>query len=375
MRIGIDTRLAHYRRAGGIAQYTLRLLQALLQLEGGDEFIALHHYRDRPAGLLTLDAAKSRMLRGHPLFTPPHHKLEQLTLPAELLAARLDVLHSPDFIPPFHRRCPAVITVHDLAFKLYPQLLTSESAAYYGQIERAAASAEQIIAVSEATRQDMLCLLPVNAQKISVIYEAADPLYRPRDDAATVQQVLRAYGLEPPFVLVVGTIEPRKNLLMLLRAFRGLLNRDPGCATLVIAGPRGWLADDVAALHAKLKLGDQTRFLGAVPAPELAALYGAAELFVMPSLYEGFGLPVVEAMACGAPVVVSNVSSLPEVAGDAGLCLAPDDVDAWAEAMRRVLNDPTLRSEMQQKSLRQARQFSWERAARETLAVYQKARA
>jgi len=160
------------------------------------------------------------------------------------------VLHSPDFIPPFRRRCPAVITVHDLAFKLYPQLLTAESTAYYGQIERAVASAEQIIAVSEATRQDMLRLLPVAAQKISVIYEAADPLYPPRDDADTVQQILRAYGLEPPFVLAVGTIEPRKNLLMLLRAFRGLLNRDPGCATLVIAGRAARAAEDLAGAAA-----------------------------------------------------------------------------------------------------------------------------
>ena len=374
MRIGIDTRLVHYRRAGGIAQYTLRLLDALLKLGGPDRLVALHHYRDRRSALLE-GGSRAGPLRGHPLFTPPHHRLEQWTLPIELLPARLDVLHSPDFIPPFRRRCPAVITVHDLAFKLYPQLLTAESAAYYGQIERAVASAEQIIAVSEATRQDLLRLLHADAQKITVVYEAADPLYRPRDDAAAVQQILRAYGLEAPFVLAVGTIEPRKNLLMLLRAFRGLLNRDPYCATLVIAGPRGWLADDVAALHAKLELGDQVRFLGAVPAGDLSALYGVAELFVSPSLYEGFGLPVVEAMACGAPVLVSNVSSLPEVAGDAGLCLPPDDVDGWAEAMRRVLNDPELRTTMRAQSLRQAGRFSWERAARESLAVYQKAAA
>ena len=374
MRIGIDTRLAHYRRAGGIAQYTLRLLDALLKLGGADRLVALHHYRDRRAALFE-GGRRAGTLRGHPLFTPPHHQLEQWTLPIELLPARLDVLHSPDFIPPFRRRCPAVITVHDLAFKLYPQLLTVESAAYYGQIERAVASAEQIIAVSEATRQDLLRLLHADGRKITVVYEAADPLYRPRDDAAAVQQILRAYGLEAPFVLAVGTIEPRKNLLMLLRAFRGLLNRDPNCATLVIAGPRGWLADDVAALHAKLELGDQVRFLGAVPAGDLSALYGVAELFVSPSLYEGFGLPVVEAMACGAPVLVSNVSSLPEVAGDAGLCLPPDDVDGWAEAMRRVLNDPALRATMRGQSLRQARRFSWERAASETLAVYQKAAA
>jgi glycosyltransferase involved in cell wall biosynthesis len=389
MRIGIDTRLAHYRRAGGIAQYTLRLLQALAELANGDELVVLHHYGDRLAGLLTLDEAEAKRVRGHLLFTAPHHRREQWALPAELLFAGLDVLHSPDFIPPFRRRCASVITVHDLAFKLYPNMLTAESMAYYGQIERAVASAEQIIAVSEATRQDMLRLLPVDGRKISVIHEAADTIYRPLDDrtpsgrggaadphrrdADSVQQVLRKYRLASPFVLAVGTIEPRKNLSMLLRAFRALLDRDTSRAQLVIAGPRGWLADDLAALHAQLRLGEQARFLGAVPAPELAALYNAADLFVMPSLYEGFGLPVAEAMACGAPVIVSNVSSLPEVAGDAGLCLDPNDVDAWAETMRRVLGDPALRANMRQQSLRQARLFSWERAARETLAVYHKA--
>jgi glycosyltransferase involved in cell wall biosynthesis len=373
MRIGIDTRLAHYRRAGGIAQYTLRLLQALAQLANGDELVVLLHYGDRLADLLTVDEAEAKRVRGHALFTAPHHEREQWTLPAELLFAGLDVLHSPDFIPPFRRRCASVITVHDLAFKLYPNIVTAESAAYYGQIERAVASAEQIIAVSEATRQDMLRLLPVDARKISVIHEAADPVYRLLDDADSVQQVLRKYQLASPFVLAVGTIEPRKNLSMMLRAFRALLDRDAGEAKLVIAGPRGWLADDLAALHAQLRLGEQARFLGTVPAPELAALYNAADLFVMPSLYEGFGLPVAEAMACGAPVIVSNVSSLPEVAGDAGLCLDPNDVDAWAETMRHVLGDPALRANMRQKSLRQARLFSWERAARETLAVYHKA--
>ncbi len=373
MRIGIDTRLAHYRREGGIAQYTLRLLQALLCLKSGDEFVVLHQRRDRLSDLVT-DRNHACRLRARRLLTPPHHRYEQWTLPAEVAFAGIDVLHSPDFIPPFHRRCAAVITVHDLAFKLYPQLLTPESTAYYGQIERAVTSADQIIAVSEATRQDMLRLLPADAKKITVIHEAADPVYRPLADAAAAAQVLQKYRLTQPFILCVGTIEPRKNLPVLLRAFRMLPDRRRLGLQLAIAGPRGWLADDVFALHTQLGLGDQVRFLGAVPAAELAALYNAAALFVLPSLYEGFGLPVVEAMACGAPVVVSNVSSLPEVAGDAGLCLDPHDTRAWVDAVERVLDDEPLRQAMRQKSLQRAQAFSWERAAQETLRVYHNAR-
>jgi glycosyltransferase involved in cell wall biosynthesis len=372
MRIGIDTRLVYYRREGGIAQYTLRLLNALLRLGSGDEFVALHQRNDRLANLVGPAAGAGRV-RGRRLLTPPHHRYEQWTLPLELAPAMLDVLHSTDFIPPFRRRYASVITVHDLAFKLYPELLTAESAAYYGQLERAVYSAEQIIAVSEATRLDILRLLPVDERKITVIHEAADLVYRPLADAGAIAQVLRTYRLASPFILCVGTIEPRKNLTMLLQAFRRLLDHGACEVQLVIAGREGWLAAEFYALRERLGLNERVRLLGPLPAGELAALYNAATAFVMPSLYEGFGLPLVEAMSCGAPVLVSNVSSLPEIAGSAGLRLDPSDPLAWADALARLLADGALRQSMRRQSLLRAQAFSWSRAARQTLDVYYKA--
>jgi glycosyltransferase involved in cell wall biosynthesis len=371
LRIGIDTRMAHYRREGGIAQYTLRLLDALLCVDAGHRFVVLHHWHDQLSHIVTSPVGSQVSARR--LYTPSHHRFEQVALPLELAFAELDVLHSPDFIPPFIRRCASVITVHDLAFRLHNQLLTRESAAYYGQIDHAVRSADRIIAVSEATRQDMLRLLPVDPAKVTVIHEAADPVYRPMSDPASVAPVLERYRLEKAFVLYVGTIEPRKNLPLLLHAFRRVRDGGDQTVQLAIAGRKGWLADDVYALCERLGLNAYVKFLGPLPAQELAALYNAAEAFVMPSLYEGFGLPVVEAMACGAPVLVSSVSSLPEVAGDAGLCLDPHDADAWAAALARVLGDSTLRASLRRKSLKRATAFSWERAARETLAVYQQA--
>lgn len=370
MRIGIDVRLASYGREGGIAQYTLRLLRALAQVDASDTFIMLYHWKDRPKDIVH---PRPRNVRARRLFTPPHHRYEQHALPIEVLVQSLDVLHSPDFIPPFRRNCAAVITIHDLAFKLYPHLLTAESAAYYGQVERAAQSAEQIIAVSEATRRDIVRLLAVDEKKITVIHEAADPLFKPLTNEQTIKQVLRHYQLTQPFVLFVGTIEPRKNLPLLLRAFRRLLDQSKMRVQLVLAGKCGWLSDDVFALVDQLHLGEQVKFLGPLPSDELVALYNAARTFVLPSLYEGFGLTVVEAMSCGTPVIVSNVSSLPEVAGEAGLCVSPEDPNEWATAMQRLLEDEALRRALRGKGLRRAGQFSWERAARETLAVYHKA--
>ncbi|MCA1554442.1 MAG: glycosyltransferase family 4 protein [Chloroflexi bacterium] len=275
-------------------------------------------------------------------------------------------------MPPFRRRCASVVTIHDLAFMHFPHLLTRDSAAYYGQVRRAVQSAEQVIAVSEATKRDVRTLLAVDERKLSVIYEAAHPRFRPLDDAELVERTRRQYGLSSPFVLFVGTIEPRKNLTALLRALRELLDRNVS-VQLALAGKRGWLSDDVFALMTELRLQDNVRLLGPVPSDDLVALYNAAHALIMPSLYEGFGLPPLEAMACGTPVIVSNVSSLPEVVGGAGLCIPPHDPHAWADAVQRVLADDALRRELRAKGIARAQTFSWERAARETLDVYRKA--
>ncbi len=365
MRIGIDARLVYYHQAG-IGQYILRLTQALAQIDREDHFVIFKSRKD------TTPIVDQANFKRHDLWTPSHHRLERLAMSIELAPFALDVLHSPDFIPPSRTRCPVVITMHDLAFLLYPRFLTRDSARYYGQVDLAARQADHIIAVSESTKRDTVRLLGVPESKITVIHEAAHPLFTPITNEEALVRIRARYNLPPEFVLFVSTIEPRKNLPTLLRAFRRLRDNYKSEAVLVIAGNRGWLAEQVDQVLEELNLNDAVRFLGGVANEELVYLYNAARLFVLPSFYEGFGLPPLEAMACGTPVVVSQVSSLPEVVGDAGMLVAPEDVEGLTVAMWRVLTDDDLHREMRAKGVKRAATFSWERAARETLAVYEK---
>ncbi len=365
MRIGIDARLVYYHQAG-IGQYILRLTEALARIDQRDRFVFFQSRKDRT------NLADGRNVRIQKLWTPSHHRFERIAMSAELAPYALDVLHSPDFIPPAIVRCPTVITVHDLAFLLYPRFLTRDSARYYGQVDIAARSADHIIAVSDSTKRDTIRLLGVPEEKITVIHEAANPLFRPIKDQDSLKRVTAQYNLPDEFILFVGTIEPRKNIPALLRAFRRLRDNYKSRAKLVIAGNRGWLVEEVDAVIQQLELGDSVCCLGGIPNEELVYLYNAARVFVLPSFYEGFGLPPLEAMACGTPVIVSNSSSLPEVVGDAGWLVNPDDVEGLTVALYRILADEGLRNEMSAKGVKRAAIFSWERAARETLAVYRK---
>jgi glycosyltransferase involved in cell wall biosynthesis len=294
-------------------------------------------------------------------------------LNVELMRLGLDVLHSPDFIPPHRPSCRSVITVHDLAFLLYPHFLTKESARYYGHIDQAVRWTDQIISVSESTKRDTIQHLGVPEEKITVVHEAANPIFRPVDRAEAREQVLNRHGVEGPYVLFVSTIEPRKNVPSLLRALWQLNTCYKEEVRLVLAGGKGWLFEDAFAVVDELKLDDRVHFVGRVSSEDLLYLYNAAELLAHPAFYEGFGLPPLEAMACGLPVVVSNVASLPEVVGDAGQLIDPHDVDELTVAMWRVLNDSALREQMREKGLKQAGRFSWERAARETVEIYRRA--
>jgi len=364
MRIGIDARLIYYTQAG-ISQYTLRLIQGLAKINQGDEFYILRDRRD------SLTITNNDNFKRINLWTPSHHRFEQWGLRFELPSLGLDLLHSPDFIPPFHRNFKSVITIHDLAFLLYPHFLTEDSARYYGQINRAVKSADHIIAVSESTKQDTIRLLGVPESKVSVIYEAANPLYRPMDRAQAREYVRHTYGLNKYF-LFVSTIEPRKNLPTLLRAFRALRDQYKVRTRLAIVGQKGWLAEEVFTLVDKLRLDNDVCFLGRVPLEDLVCLYNGAQALVHPSFYEGFGLPPLEAMLCGTPVICSNVSALPEVVGDAALLVPPDEVSEWTVAMWRVLNDQELWAQMQAKGYRRAQCFSVEKTARQTLEVYKR---
>jgi glycosyltransferase involved in cell wall biosynthesis len=306
----------------------------------------------------------------------------------------LDVLHSPDFIPPFFRmtwngikpsRYASVITIHDLAFLQFPHLLTAESAGYYGQVNHAASSADLIIAVSQSTAQDIETHLGISRQKIRVVYEAANPLYRPLSEselsvmagkeASKVVEKLAEKRLTPKdsFLLFVSTIEPRKNLPTLLKAFRAMLDELPESdqPMLVIAGREGWLFQDVYNLAQDLKLGKQLVWLGGVSTEELLWLYNKAALLAMPSFYEGFGLPPLESLACGTPVLVADTSSLPEVIGDIGQKIPPLEVKRWKEALLTGWQQrENWKAEALTRGPAQAAKFSWRKAAQETLEIY-----
>jgi len=370
MRIGIDARLIYYRQAG-IGQYTQSLIEGLAHEDPpdrGDEFVILQHRKD------TLHLTPGPHFRRRSTWTPCHHRLEQLTLPLEIWPLQLDLLHSPDYIPPFRRNCRSVITVHDLAFLHYPELLTAESARYYGQIDRAVRDAEGIIAVSHSTQRDLLNLLAVPAHRVTVVHEAANPIFRIIEEADALYDIRARYRLPERFILFLGTIEPRKNLPTLIQAYRLLWTVEgPQVPSLVVAGAKGWLFDSVFALVEQLGLTNHVLFIGNIPWADVPALYNLAEVFVFPSLYEGFGLPPLEAMACGTPVIAADVSSIPEVVGDAGLLIDPNDAEGLAETLGRVLNDAALRQDLRRRGLARAREFSWDRAARETLVVYRQA--
>lgn len=366
LRIAIDARLNAYR-VGGIPQYTAQLVAALAMLNPDDHFVLLEH---RKATRPTVEAPNVKRWR---LWTPPHNRWEQWTLPMELLRVRTQALHCPDFIPPFRRGIPAVITVHDLAFLHYPEILDDDAKRYYGQIRQAVRSADAIIAVSEATRRDLQELLDVPAERVAVVAEAAAPIFAPLELEAGAERQINGVRLTAgTFALFVGTIEPRKNLETLLRAFAHARATAGGSGMrLAIAGPRGWLDATIFELISDLRLGDQLLLLGGVTQEELVWLYNACHCYLQPELHSGFGLPVLEAMQCGAPVAVADTAALPELVGDAGLRLPPKEAEAWSDALVRLWNDDALRRELRRRGFERAATYSWERAARETRAVYQ----
>ena len=366
MRIGIDARLVFYNRAG-IGEYIIQLIGALASIEPiDDRFLVLQSRKDK-SSIINCNGFERKSL-----WTPSHNRFEQVTLSFEVSQLGLDLLHSPDFIPPFRRNFNSVITIHDLAFLLYPHFLTKEAARYYGQIDQAWRKTNHIIAVSEATKQDSIKMLGVPEKKITVIHEAANPIYRPlpKDEARCMAK--EKYKLDQDFILFVSTIEPRKNLPGLLQAYRRLRSEYQRNEILVLAGLNGWLWEEVYETVDNLDLRPYVAFLGRVPSKDLVYLYNAARLFVHPSFYEGFGLTPLEAMTCGAPVIVSNTSALPEVVGDAALMINPHDIDGLTVAMWRMLTDEELRQSYIEKGLKRATKFSWQDAARKTLEVYHK---
>ncbi len=368
MHIGIDSRLPYYQ-VGGISAYVINLVAALAALDSPRRFTVFHSRKDRRS-YVTPDM--SRFAREN-LWTPCHHRLERWTMGAELLPHRLDLLHSPDFVPPAFGARKRVITVHDLNFLLYPEFLTAESRRYYnGQIEWAVETADHIVADSHHTRKDLIERLAVDPDKVTTIHLAAGPVFQTTHSKEEISGTLAQYGLTSGYILFVGTLSPRKNVRMVLDAFELLVQEEAIETRLVLAGARGWLADDLLTSIADSAVGDRIDHLTGLTDRQMAHLYSAAGVLVMPSFYEGFGLPALEAMHCGCPVLASNRSSLPEVVGQAGVLLDPTDTGAWATAIKDVLQDSDQRRRLVGLGLEQARHFSWAKTAAATMAVYEK---
>jgi glycosyltransferase involved in cell wall biosynthesis len=368
MPIYLDISAAVHRRAG-LGRYAESLAHALLPVLG--DRLAFFYNREQgiepPAGL---EAVPARTVS---LGYKPWRMLVWLGQMSRVSFGRLvpdaRLFHAAEhLLLPLPDR-PTVLTVHDLIFRHLPEHHKPLNRWYLRwALPLYCRRADRIIAVSEATRQDLIEAYDLPPEKIQVIYEAAAPRFRPTSDRD--QAAVRArYGLPARYLLVVGTLEPRKNLTRLLRMWTAL--RQTGeVPPLVLVGARGWLIDEFFAALARSAYREDVILPGYIADADLPAVYGGATAFVFPSLYEGFGLPPLEAMACGTPVACSNTSSMPEVVGDAALTFDPRDDEAMAEALRRIVDDADLQAELRERGLRRAAQFSWARAARETAALY-----
>ncbi|MCS7222001.1 MAG: glycosyltransferase family 1 protein [Anaerolineae bacterium] len=369
-RVGLNAQLlslSETYRSAGIHRYIWHLLQALPAAAPGWQLMAFvgdRRFRP-PLGLQTRYAR-------WPTASPWARILwEQAIQPWLAWRERLHLLHALAYVAPLVVHCPTVVTVHDLSFVRYPEAFRPLNRLYLRVMTRRSVfQARRVIADSCSTRDDLVRLWGVPVDRISVVPIGVADEYRPAS-AVEAERFRRQRGLPDRFVLYLGTLEPRKNVTAAIEAFaRWVKATGDRQVRLVVAGAKGWYFQTIFARVRALSLGDRVLFPGYVPAAELPAWYQAAEVFIYPSLYEGFGLPPLEAMACGTPVITSNTSSLPEVVGDAALLVDPYDVEAIAEALARLLEDAELRQRLREAGLARARLFSWERTARETVAAY-----
>jgi len=373
LTVGFDATAAA-RQSAGIGRYTRELLQALArrrdnytyrvyycnggQLDGAMPALdARFHVRALPVSDRVLNAVWHR---------------SHLPIPVQWLAGHFDVFHSPDFALPPTLGSPSVLTIHDAAFLTRPDCAYPTLRAYLQQVvPRSARRATRIIAVSENTRRDVIALMGIAPERVITVFEGVPSHFGPVTRGAALDRV-RELGIHEPYILSVGTLEPRKNYVRLLEAY-ALLRKHGATQKLVIAGGRGWLFEPIFRRLTELELGQSVQLIDRPSDAALMALYSACDLFIYPSLYEGFGIPPLEALACGAPVVCSGASSLPEVVGDAALTFDPLDVEQIAASLQRVLSDEALRDDLRRRGRRQAAQFTWDRAACQTVEVYEAA--
>lgn len=374
-RIGIDVTPA-VTQGGGIGRYTRELVNALVK--SGDDY-RYHLFSARqPRELPVQDPVPGgdnithhRAPVGERWLYRLWHRL-RVPLPIQWFTGQLELFHSPDFVlPPVWGNIPTLLTVHDLSFVHFPDTFTPSLVRYLNRTVPASVKrATHILADSEATKDDLVGIWNTPADKVTVLYSGVNRRFRPDSDVQKTALVRQRYGLdEEPYLLSVSTLQPRKNYQMLIRAFRQVAARYPH--NLVIAGSKGWLYEQIVSEVRAQNLTGRVRFIGFVDDNDLPTLYSGAALFVFPSLYEGFGLPLLEAMACGVPVLTSDSSCLPEIAGEAAIQLAPENQEDWTHAMLETLGDPSRRTKMVAAGFLQAREFTWSKAARQLLGIYQ----
>ena len=374
MRIAIDYTAA-IRQGAGIGQYVRCLVDAMLAQDSNNSYTLLasgHPTRTRPFPI-------ADNVRARNIFIPDRYLNVlwyrwRLPLYATFFSGQVDIYHGPDFaLPPLNGKLRKVVTVHDLAFLEHPEYAVPSLAAYLKKVvPEAVASADVVAAVSQTTGQALIDHLKTPREKITVIPNGVGAYFRRITDPVILGATRNKYGLKHPLVLGVGTLEPRKNHIGLVKAFAQAQKKKGGPAMLALAGGKGWLYEETRQVVSELKLENKVRFLGRVSDLELITLYSLADVFAFPSFSEGFGIPPLEAMACGAPVITSNTSSLPEVAGDAALLVDPHDVKGLGHAITRLLEDEQLREELRQKGYQRARQYTWRASASKMLSVYQK---
>jgi glycosyltransferase involved in cell wall biosynthesis len=367
MRIGIDL-TAVWRPATGLEIVAIEMTKALLRADRKNDYVLFFAQQVHPA----LEEFAGRY---QPVFSPRMHEalLKNIWFPLAGQAAKLDYLHFPVFPPPFWLPCATGWTVPDATPWAYPETMKASSRWYFRILGgRAARSSRVLITDSEAAREDLARHLDIPADKLHVIYPGVKPSFGVRRDVAAFERVRHCYGLPEKFILFVGTLEPRKNLARLLQAFRILKAERNFAPDLVIVGRKGWLCDSVF-----FALSDEIRksvvITGYVPNDDLVDLYNMASLLAFPSLYEGFGLPCVEAMVCGCPVVTSHRGALREITGDCALHTDPEDVRAIAEAIWNVSENHALREKLIERGLRRAALFSWDKYAESLLELVDRA--
>ncbi len=354
MRIGIDTQITVGEKTG-FGYYVSNLTKNLQAIDRQNEYVFF----------------KPQTVKD--FSTPQRMIWDQVTIPRLANRAQVDILHQSCFSEPVFYHGKSVVTVHDLTAIFLGYNIPFWSRQFYAKwVPFTYRYANHLITVSQQTKRDIMDILAIPEDKITVIYEAASEKYQVIDDQAAIKQVREKYRLgNEPIILHVGTLEPRKNLPFLVKAFSIAKKKYHTTSKLVITGKKGWYYESLFRLVESLGLGNEVIFTGYLEDQDIPLLYNAASTLVFPSFYEGFGLPPLEAMASGTPVVSSNTSSMPEVVSDGGLLLSPIDEEAWATTMIKLLDDKKLWQHLRQKGLVQAKKFSWQRAAKETLAVYE----